>query len=137
MGRLAIMDEHGVPSMAPVCFVLEGQTVFLAKDDFPEGISLLREQQMDALAGNPNMALMVDHWEENLNRIGVVLMRGMGEVLPGPGLEQRRVLSLFRDKYAQYRGINMKDDPVIRMDLFSLRHWGDLSGIRPSGGEAS
>ena len=131
VGRMAVLDEHGVPSIVTVCFVLEGQTLLIAQDNFPEGIAQLREQQMAALAGNPNITVLVDHWEENWNKLGMVMLRGIGEVLPGASLEQRRVLSLLRDKYAQYRGVNMKDEPMIRLDILSMRYWGELAGLHP------
>jgi len=127
--RIGVMDETGVPLMAPYSFFLEGQSLFLMPDDFPLNIYLLRETQMDSLNANPNMAVLIDHWEENLNKTGVVLLRGVGEVLPAPGLEQRRVLGLIRDKYAQYRGVNLKDQPIIKMDVLSIRHWGEMSNV--------
>ena len=129
MARISVVDDAGVPLMTPACYVLEGHYLFFVTDNFPANIAPLREKQLEHLASHPNMAAMVDYWEEDLNKIGMVLLRGMGEVLNAPGLEQRRVLALVRDKYEQYRGVNMKEQAIIRMELFSVRYWGDLSRI--------
>ncbi len=127
VGRLATVDQSGIPLIAPICFQLQGNTLLTVVDDMPTNVEPVRMKGVENLTTNPGMAVVVDRWEENWSRLAWVLLRGTGEVLKSPGMEQRNAVSLLRDKYPQYRGMNLKDQPVIRMTILAVRHWGDLT----------
>ncbi len=127
VARMATVDDTGIPAVVPICYQIQGQSLFSVVDDKPKNVEPLRLQRVRNIHANPNMAVVVDHWDEDWSRLGWVLMRGMGEILQGPSESCRKAIDLLRDKYPHYRGMNLRNQPVIRMDLISVRHWGNLT----------
>jgi PPOX class probable F420-dependent enzyme len=76
------------------------------------------------IAENPQVALLVDHYEEDWRRLWFVLVRGRARVLRR-GIARGRGLRLLRRKYAQYRrGLLPQDALVIAIRPESVSTWG-------------
>ena len=80
---------------------------------------------MRNLLENPRIAVVVDRWAEDWSRLAWVLLRGRGELLQ-PGDAHAAALALLREKYPQYRTMNLEQNPLIRMEIESVRAWGNL-----------
>jgi len=127
IGHLSTVDSTGIPTLLPVCFVTDGKAVFVVVDDMPKNSEPFKMQQIENLERNPNMSFGIDRYDEDWNRLGWVLLRGLGEAHKGQSTEQRNAVSMLRDKYEQYRGMNLSKAPIIRMNILGARHWGQLS----------
>lgn len=126
IGHLATVDERGIPSVVPVCFALDEGSVYTVIDAKPKRLPPEQLRRVRNLAAHPEAALVVDRWDEDWTRLGWVLLRGTGGLL-APGEDQLRALALLRDKYAQYRTMDLSAAPVIRFAIAEHRAWGELS----------
>jgi PPOX class probable F420-dependent enzyme len=116
VGRLATVDSSGHPHVVPVCFVLEGDTVYWAVDHKPKASRRL--QRLANIEVHPVAELVVDHYAEDWSELWWVRVSADAGVLP-PGAEAERALDLLAAKYEQYRE-NRPAGPVVSL---KVRRW--------------
>ena len=123
VGHFASSDGKR-PAVIPVCFVLIGATLYHAIDAKPKSREPRRLQRILNLRANPNVALLVDHYEEDWRRLWYALFRGTARVLDS-GAEHERAIRALRRKYPQYRTVVPLDSGalVIALDAQRLSHW--------------
>ena len=119
VARLATVDARGRPHVVPICFVLAGDVLYSAVDRKPKRSPRLK--RLDNIRANPNVTVLVDHYEEDWSRLWWVRLRGRGRVLEA-GEERERALALLADKYPQYRA-QPPADAVIAIDLNDWQGW--------------
>jgi PPOX class probable F420-dependent enzyme len=120
VGHLATADRKGKPLVVPLCFVCAGKGIYSAVDEKPKNTSRLR--RLHNIRENPQVALLVDHYEEDWSRLSYILAAGTARILR-PGKEHSSALRLLRGKYPQYRRMNLKDKPVIKISPLRVAHW--------------
>jgi PPOX class probable F420-dependent enzyme len=125
VGHLATAEASGAPFLTPVCFGLDGDTLYITIDEKPKRRDKPLKRVRNILE-NPNTAFLVDRYDENWARLGWVMLRGRADILPD-GDEHDRAQALLRDRYAQYRAMNLTDLPVIALRVARVVSWGDLS----------
>jgi PPOX class probable F420-dependent enzyme len=125
VGHLATADTHGVPFLTPVCFGLEGDTLYVTIDEKPKRRDVPLKRVRNILE-NPNTAFIVDRYDEDWARLGWVMLRGRADILP-EGTEHDRAQALIVARYPQLRLMNIADLPVIALRIAHLASWGDLS----------
>ncbi len=119
VARLATIDPEGRPHLVPVCFALDGDTVYSAVDQKPKRSQEL--QRLRNIRANPAIALIVDHYDEDWTQLWWVRLRGQAAVLE-PGPERERALALLADKYEQYRADPPRGD-VLAVRVEEWRSW--------------
>ncbi|HEY1613406.1 MAG TPA: TIGR03668 family PPOX class F420-dependent oxidoreductase [Rhizomicrobium sp.] len=128
IGHLATSDGEGAPSVVPVCFALDGDTLYTAIDEKPKGKRPLA--RLRNIASRSAVAIVFDHYDEDWTRLGWVLIRGDAEILlEGP--EAERATALLRARYAQYDGMVLS--PIIAIRMARIVSWGDLAASRHTG----
>ena len=125
VGHLATADASGAPFLVPVCFGLAGGTIYVTIDEKPKRWDRPMKRVRNILE-NPRAAFVVDRWNEDWTRLGWVMLRGAAEIL-GSGDEHDAAQELLRERYAQYRAMNLADLPVIALRIAHVASWGDLS----------
>ena len=63
---------------------------------------------------NPQVSLVVDHYEEDWSRLRYLLVMGDAGLLE-EGEEWARAIAMLREKYPQYREMDLDDSPVIKV----------------------
>jgi PPOX class probable F420-dependent enzyme len=119
VARLATTDPDGRPHIVPIVFVLEGNTLYSAVDRKPKRSTKLR--RIENARARPDVTILVDHYDEEWNRLWWIRLRGRARVLDD-GDERERALALLADKYAQYRS-EPPDGPVLAVDITETRTW--------------
>lgn len=126
VGRLATVDEKARPHLIPICYVFDGGVFYTAVDAKPkrvEGKQLVRVRNIQA---NPQVALLVDEYDEDWGRLWYILVRGTATVLDNSG-EKQKAMRLLKEKYAQYRtSLLPKDALIIRVRPQQMTGWGKL-----------
>ena len=124
VGHLATADAHGAPHLVPVCYVVDDTTLYISIDEKPkrQDVPLQRLRNIQA---NPAVAVTVDRWDEDWSRLAWVMLRGRAEILAG-GEEHDRAQALLRDRYPQYRGMDLAPLPVIAVRITRVTSWGNL-----------
>ena len=122
VGRLATADAAGRPLVVPVCYALDGSHLYSAIDAKPKRTRHLR--RLRNIEVNPQVALVVDHYEEDWATLRYVIAEGVAEILTG-GPVFARALGLLLDKYAQYRAMGLAHEAsgVIKIRVRAVRHW--------------
>jgi PPOX class probable F420-dependent enzyme len=119
VARLATTDPDGRPHLVPIVFALEGDTLYTAVDRKPKRSTTLR--RIENARARPDVTILVDHYEDEWDRLWWVRLRGRARVLD-EGEEFERALALLREKYPQYRA-EPPDGPVLAVDVVEVREW--------------
>jgi PPOX class probable F420-dependent enzyme len=125
VGHLATADAGGAPYLVPVCFALDGATIYVTIDQKPKRQDRPMKRVRNILE-NPCAAFIVDRYDEDWTRLGWVMLRGPAEIL-GSGDEHDAAQALLRVKYRQYRSMNLANLPVIALRIAHVASWGDLA----------
>jgi len=102
VGHLATASADGTPHVVPVCFVFDGACLYSPIDAKPKRVAAFKLRRVRNLRENPRVSLVVDHYEEEWERLRYVLIAGQGDLLEADA-ERERVHALLREKYPQYR----------------------------------
>ena len=124
VARLATADRLGHPHVVPICFAVDGDRLYSAVDHKPKrGPSLRR---LDNLRANPAASVLVDHYEEDWDRLWWVRADGVATVLEPEDAraseERGHAVALLARKYDQYVG-RAPGGAVISLALQSWRSW--------------
>ena len=133
VGRLATLGAEGRPHLAPICFALEGDTLYSAVDEKPKHSKRLK--RLENIRHHPEVTVLVDHYEEDWTRLWWVRLDGVATVLE-QGLERERALELLQAKYEQYRA-EPPTGPVIAVRVARWRAWSSIGQGAPRGRPAS
>ena len=125
VGHLATADAKGAPHLIPVCFAADDKTLYITVDEKPKRQDIPLKRVRNIL-DNPQAAFVVDRYDEDWSRLGWVMLRGRAEILHD-GSEHDRAQALLRERYPQYRAMNLAGLPVIALRIARATGWGDLS----------
>jgi PPOX class probable F420-dependent enzyme len=121
VGRLATADAAGRPLVVPVCFAFDEDVLYSAVDDKPKRTRELR--RLRNVVENPMGSLVVDEWSEDWSRLRWVMVDGSADVLR-TGADFGRAIDLLREKYPQYRTMDLRTDgAVLRLRAERIRAW--------------
>ncbi len=109
----------------PVCFAVVGQTLYSVVDRKPKVGNPWRLKRLRNLAENPRAAVVVDRYAEDWSQLGYVLVRGRARLLAS-GPEHAEAVASLREKYPQYRAMELEGRPVIAVAMERVRTWGQL-----------
>ena len=123
VGHLATADANGVPHVIPVCFAVMDGAIYSVLDQKPKRSSLTRLRRVRNILVNSQVSLVVDHYEEDWERLWYILVFGHAELLKERG-NRPAAIQVLRDKYAQYRTMNIDPNPVIRITPSQVVSWG-------------
>ncbi len=124
VARLATSDQNSAPHLIPLCHALDGETLYSVIDRKPKRAGAINLRRVRNILANPQVALLLDHYDEDWTRLWYVLFRGVASIVyRGP--EHRWALTLLRRKYPQYSAMTLADRPVIRIRVFQAVTWGN------------
>ena len=115
VGHLATASADGEPHVVPVCFVFDGACLYSPIDAKPKRMVASKLRRLKNLRDNSRVSLVVDHYEEDWERLRYVLITGRGDILED-GSERERAHALLREKYPQYRTMpGFGEGPLVRI----------------------
>jgi PPOX class probable F420-dependent enzyme len=123
VARLATVDIKCTPYLVPVVFVVDNDNDYYfipidekTKRSRPENLKRVRNIQE-----NPNVALLIDEYNEDWTKLYFVMIQGKAMILGGKKLEQNEVPlleqahKLLRSKYHQYQKISVGEYLIMIM----------------------
>jgi PPOX class probable F420-dependent enzyme len=119
VARLASVRPDGAPHLVPVCFAVDGETLYTAVDAKPKTTKQLA--RLRHIVAEPRVAVLADHYEDNWTRLWWVRMDGRARIVDDPA-ERERALALLAGRYPQYRD-TPPDGPVIAVDADRWSGW--------------
>ena len=123
VAHLATADKNGCPHVIPICFVFDGNYFYSPIDEKPKRIAPQRLKHVKNIQENAQVALVMDHYEEDWGKLAYVLVMGQARVLLR-GAEHRKGVRLLRGKYPQYRTMKIDRLPLIVIQPTRMRSWG-------------
>ena len=115
VARLATVDRNGRPHVVPICFVLDGETLYTAVDEKPKRTRRLK--RLENIEANPQVEVLVDHYEDDWSKLWWVRLRGRARIVEDP-----RAVDLLVAKYPQYAE-RRPEGPVIAIDIEERIEW--------------
>lgn len=125
VGRLATADAHANPHVIPVCFAIENASLYVAIDEKPKRTDARSLKRLRNVLVNPSVAFVADHYGEDWTQLGWVMLRGRAEILTD-GPEHDHAQALLRERYPQYRMMQLHALPVIALRIERATSWGKL-----------
>ena len=119
VARLATADAKGRPHVVPITFAVDLDTLYFAIDAKPKRSTDL--QRLRNIAANPAVSVLVDHYEDDWERLWWVRVDGTARVVADPA-QADSALALLAAKYEQYRG-TPPPGPVVRIDIGRMSGW--------------
>src|ERR1700684_3548100 len=126
VARLATADAKGVPHLVPVCYAIAGDSLYITVDEKPKRTEIPLKRLRN-ISQNPEIAVTMDRWDEDWRRLAWVMLHGRGEILAA-GAEHDKAQERLRERYPQYRSMDLAPLPVIAMRIARASAWGDLDG---------
>ena len=126
VARLATTGPDGRPHVVPICFVYDGFHFYSAVDLKPKRSGSRNLARLRNIESQPQVALVVDEYQEDWDGLWYVLVRGRARLLKESEVDVRRkALSLLRKKYPQYQsGFLPEDAPLIQITPERISSWG-------------
>jgi PPOX class probable F420-dependent enzyme len=115
VARLATVDPLGMPHAVPICFVVEGDTLYTAVDEKPKRTRRL--QRLRNIEANPRVEVLIDEYDEDWSRLRWVRLRGTARIVEDP-----RAVELLAAKYEQYAE-HPPPGPVIAVSIEERIEW--------------
>ena len=116
---LATVRPAGRPHVVVCCFALDGDRLWTAVDAKPKATTRL--QRLANVRAHPWASLLVDHYEEDWDRLWWVRVDGAAAVLE-EGAERERAVAALVAKYAQYASAP-PEGPVVALAVERWRGW--------------
>ena len=123
IGHLSTADTVGAAHVIPICYAFDGDSIYSVLDQKPKRTSLTRLRRVKNILANPQVALVVDHYEEDWSRLWYILVTGHAELML-EGDEREQAIVKLREKYQQYRDMDIDTNPVIKITPDKVVSWG-------------
>lgn len=128
IARLATVDAEAGPHAVPVCFACDGAVFYSAVDRKPKRVAPQRLSRLRNIRATPQVALLVDFYDEDWTQLWYILVRGKAKLLPKSAQKERAAaIRRLREKYPQYTtGLLPDDAPIIRITPERINSWGKI-----------
>ncbi|GAB3078399.1 TIGR03668 family PPOX class F420-dependent oxidoreductase [Intrasporangium mesophilum] len=128
VARLATLNPDGRPHLVPVTFVLErpADVVWITVDAKPKSTRRLR--RLANIEADPRVSLVVDHYEEDWDRLWWVRADGSASVERVPTVAGDAAVIALRAKYPQEADADHLG-PLIRVEV---ERWAAWSAAQPN-----
>ena len=125
IAHLATASGAGEPHNIPLCFWFDGARFYFVIDQKPKRRSGTAIKRMRNIAENSRVALVIDHYDEDWNRLAYVLVHGNAQIVEDEA-EYARAIQYLRHKYAQYHAMELTQEknPAIRIEPLRVHAWG-------------
>jgi PPOX class probable F420-dependent enzyme len=101
VGRLATTSSEGVVRLVPFCFAVVGDRLVSAVDHKPKRTTRLG--RLDDIAATGSATVLIDHYEDDWDRLWWVRIRGAATVHRDDEPVATAARSALAGKYQQYR----------------------------------
>jgi len=134
---LATIAADGRPRLVPICFVVDPVHPFLYTplDEKPKAPrEVLHLARVRDVLADPRVSVLVDHWDEDWERLAWLRCHGTATVLESDGgdagdagpTERDAAISALRGRYPQYVSHRLEARPMIRIVIERTTSWGLL-----------
>ncbi|HEV8712030.1 MAG TPA: TIGR03668 family PPOX class F420-dependent oxidoreductase [Candidatus Binatia bacterium] len=127
VARLATASKAGQPHVIPFCYAFDGEWFYFVVDEKPKRHTGRPLKRVRNILENPQVALVIDDYVDDWTQLAYVLVNGTAAVVEDEN-EYARVLELLRDRYPQYRlmDLSFSRNPMVRITPAKIHAWGKV-----------
>ena len=142
---------HVIPVCFALAHREDGPVIYIVLDQKPKRAALTRLRRVRNILANPRVALVVDHYDDDWTQLWYILITGTAQLLEGerstaypepvegspaagaahpepvegsPASDEiTHAIRLLRDKYPQYRDMDIDGNPVIKITPGRVVSW--------------
>ncbi len=107
IAHLATSDKSGQPHVIPICFVCDGKVFYSPIDEKPKRTAPTKLKRLKNIRENPNVALVIDHYDEDWRKLGYILIFGKARIFQS-GEKHRRAVQTVAPKIS---AVSIHGDP--------------------------
>jgi PPOX class probable F420-dependent enzyme len=119
VARFASVGADDRPHVVPITFALEGETLYFAVDSKPKRTTNLK--RLRNIATNPAVSVLIDHYEDDWERLWWVRLDGVARIVTTPD-ESERALGMLARRYSQYAS-TPPAGPVVAVSIERVTGW--------------
>jgi PPOX class probable F420-dependent enzyme len=122
IAHLATVNAAGEPAVVPVVYAFDGAHIFTPLDGKPKRADVMHLRRVRDIAANSTVALVVDRYDEDWNRLAWVQVRGTAALLhEGPRYDDG--IALLARRYPQYTTVPLARRPLLVITPVIIRSW--------------
>jgi PPOX class probable F420-dependent enzyme len=133
VARLGTIGPEGRVDLVPCTFALVGDRLVTAVDHKPKTTRRLR--RLANIAADPRITLLVDHYDDDWDRLWWVRVRGRAEVVEA-GPDRTDAVAALVAKYPQY-AVRAPDGPAIVATVTDWTWWSATGRSAPPADDGS
>ncbi|MDZ4717922.1 MAG: TIGR03668 family PPOX class F420-dependent oxidoreductase [Roseiflexaceae bacterium] len=122
VAHLATIGEDNQPSVLPVVYAFDGERFLIPLDRKPKRVDVRQLRRVRDIAANPQVALVIDKYDEDWSQLAWLQIRGMAVLLES-GATYEQALPLLENRYPQYLAMPLVDRPLIAITPIEIRNW--------------
>ena len=115
-------SKSGMPHVLPICYAFDGRNIYTPIDEKPKRSRPQKLRRLINIAANPNVCIVVDHYEEDWKKLRFTIVEGRAKVILR-GKEHQKAIVHLREKYSQYHSMNLEKRPIIKISPKNLIVW--------------
>jgi len=126
LAHLATADSSGSPSVVPVCYAFDGESIYSALDEKPKSVGARSLKRVRNIEANPRVSLVIDDYDEDWSKLAYALVAGSAQIVAPEGAsstDDRHAVELLRAKYPQYHSMAIDKMPIIKITPVRVRMW--------------
>ena len=126
VARLATIDPEFKPHLVPVVFVFDGNSFFVPVDEKRKTVKPEKLKRIRNIQNNPNVALLIDHYDEDWTKLAFVMIQGEASVASKKeeNIQVRQAYKKLMTKYVQYQKVGVGEMCII-IKPKKVASWGD------------
>lgn len=124
---LATVDQRGHPHVVPVCFAWVDGALYTPVDEKPKRGDPASLRRVRNILVHADVCLVADHYEEDWTQLAWLQVRGTASLAAGAA-ERARALAVLRERYPQYRAMDLESRPLIRITPGRVLGWTGSAG---------
>src|SRR5579859_4140753 len=128
VARLATSDAAGHPTAVPVCYAYDGERFFIALDEKPKSVDARKLKRVRNIEARHEASLLIDQYADDWSQLGYVLIHGRAEIISPAHPLHTIALVLVRERYVQYKTMQLETLPVIVITPEQISSWGPALG---------
>ena len=125
VARLATIDSDFKPHLVPVVFVFDDNHFFIPVDEKRKKAKPEKLRRIKNIQGNPNVALLIDEYNEDWTRLAFVMIQGIASIMksrPHADIQVQKALKQLTIKYTQYQRVGI-GEILIRIKPEKVVSW--------------
>jgi PPOX class probable F420-dependent enzyme len=122
VARLATLSADGYPHVVPICFAYMDGAIYTPIDEKPKRAPAASLRRVRNILARAEVCVVWDHYEEAWERLAWLQVRGHAALVEDPAERARAVIAL-RQRYPQYRRMDLESRPLIKITPARVRWW--------------